>query len=88
MHNGEDNRLTHELINNALKPALDTVEREWREMWRSAQAANRSQQSNASPSPDSDGRGALIIVGKRDQNKFFSNGKGCHSVSIKKLGTL
>ncbi|KAL5526411.1 hypothetical protein ACEPAF_8134 [Sanghuangporus sanghuang] len=71
MHNGEDNRLTHELINGALKPALDVVEREWREVWRAAQAANRLE---STAGPVSDGRGALIIVGKRDQNKFFSNG--------------
>lgn len=59
MHNGEDNRLTHDLINKALKPALDIVEREWREDRRSAKG---------------DGRGALIIIGRRDQDKFFSNG--------------
>lgn len=73
MHNGEDNRLTHDLIERALKPALDTVEREWREQWRQAQAAaaNKSKDSASKNA----GRGALIIVGKKDQNKYFSNGE-------------
>ena len=65
MHNGEDNRLTSELLNNGLKPALDAVEKHWREGWRISQAAK-----------DKDGgKGAVIIVGRRDQDKFFSNGK-------------
>jgi hypothetical protein len=45
-------------------PALDAVERSWREKWRAARAASDS----------NGGGGALIIVGKRDQDKFFSNG--------------
>lgn len=64
LHNGEDNRLTLELVDNGLKPALDTVEREWRKQWRAAQNAKNSEA----------GKGALIIVGRKDQDKFFSNG--------------
>lgn len=64
LHNGVDNRLTHELILKAIMPALDTVEREWRVVQRAA--VKKPQE----------GRGALIIVGKKDQDKFFSNGAG------------
>ena len=72
MHNGEDNRLTHALINSALKPALDVVEAEWRESWRAAQSAGRKK---ADALAGKDGRGALILIGNRSQDKFFSNGK-------------
>ncbi|PAV20337.1 crotonase [Pyrrhoderma noxium] len=71
MHNGEDNRLTHEFINLALKPAFDAVEREWREVWRNAQAAA---QSKTKLEQAVDGRGAVILTGKLSQDKFFSNG--------------
>ncbi|KAG6844957.1 putative secondary metabolism biosynthetic enzyme [Tephrocybe sp. NHM501043] len=64
LHNGVDNRLTDVLIDRGLKPALDAVERDWREQWRTAQASKDK----------SGGKGALIIVGKKDQDKFFSNG--------------
>ncbi|EAU85527.1 hypothetical protein CC1G_06428 [Coprinopsis cinerea okayama7 len=64
LHNGQDNRLTATLVNEGLKPALDEVERQWREKWRAAAAAKDQPQ----------GKGALIIVGRRDQDKFFSNG--------------
>ena len=70
MQNGEDNRLTHALVNKALKPALDIVEKEWRETFRVAQ-----KKGPASKDATKDGRGALIIVGKMDQDKFFSNGQ-------------
>jgi len=64
LHSGPDNRLTHDLINKGLKPALDIVEREW-----------RGQRAQASEDKSSDGaKGALIIVGSRNQDKFFSNG--------------
>jgi len=64
LHNGQDNRLTQDLINKGIMPALDIVERDWREQFRLAQAKK-----------EKDGaKGALIIVGKRDQDKFFSNG--------------
>lgn len=65
LHNGLDNRLTETLLAKALLPALDAVERAWRESWRAAQSAK---------DPEG-GRGALIIVGNRAQNKFFSNGE-------------
>ncbi|KAF9561946.1 ClpP/crotonase [Agrocybe pediades] len=64
LHHGKDNRLTQELINKAFMPALDHVEREWREQQRSALRNKKRDEAN----------GALIIVGKRDQDKFFSNG--------------
>lgn len=64
LHNGEDSRINETLINKALHPALDVVERDWRERWRSAHATK----------DEAGGRGALVIVGKRGQNKFFSNG--------------
>lgn len=66
LHNGQDSRLTHELINQGLKPALNTVEKDWRESWR---IHMRDQKVNTD-----EGKGALIIVGRRDQDKFFSNG--------------
>lgn len=66
MHNGEDSRLTTRLIDDALRPALDVVERHWE---------NNRLAGSQHPDPKSnDGEGALIIVGKRDQDKFFSNG--------------
>jgi hypothetical protein len=61
LHNGDDSRLTHELINHGLKPALDAVERDWR----TARLAKKT---------DDASHGALVIVGKRGQDKFFSNG--------------
>ena len=45
-------------------PALDMVEREWRGQLRAAKQSNDKE----------GGKGALIIVGRRDQDKFFSNG--------------
>ncbi|KAF8656871.1 hypothetical protein AX16_002417 [Volvariella volvacea WC 439] len=64
LHNGQDSRLTVDLVDHGLKPALDAVEQHWRENWRAARLAKDK----------SGGKGALIIVGKRDQDKFFSNG--------------
>ncbi|OCH95445.1 ClpP/crotonase [Obba rivulosa] len=64
MHNGEDSRLSEAFIEEALKPALDAVESSWRQAWRAASAAKDKE----------GGKGALIIVGKRSQDKFFSNG--------------
>ncbi|TFY65103.1 hypothetical protein EVJ58_g2194 [Rhodofomes roseus] len=64
MHNGDDSRFTEKFINKAMMPALDAVERHWRENWRAARAAKDKE----------GGKGTLIIVGKRTQNKFFSNG--------------
>jgi len=59
LHNGQDSRLTTRMINEALRPALDVIEQSW--------YATRDKQTNK-------GAGALIIVGRRDQDKFFSNG--------------
>ncbi|TFK40257.1 ClpP/crotonase-like domain-containing protein [Crucibulum laeve] len=70
LHNGKDNRLTVDLVDGALKPALDAVERNWREQWRTAQE----------PDDKEGGKGALIIVGRKNQDKFFSNGLDFESV--------
>lgn len=64
LHNGQDSRLTTRMIDEALRPALDVVEHSWH--------AARDKQVN--DVKDSKGAGALIIVGRRDQDKFFSNG--------------
>ncbi|KAJ7671635.1 ClpP/crotonase-like domain-containing protein [Mycena polygramma] len=64
LHNGPDNRLTPNLVDLAFKPALDAVERQWRNQWRAVQDSKDK----------SGGSGALVIVGRRDQDKFFSNG--------------
>ncbi|KAI9000527.1 ClpP/crotonase [Trametes punicea] len=64
LHNGVDSRLTDTLILRGILPALDTVERHWRENWRAGQAKK----------DDHLCKGALIIVGNRKQDKFFSNG--------------
>jgi hypothetical protein len=68
LHNGVDNVLTLKFINDAIRPALDVVEEEWRRSFKAAKARGKS------AAPD-EGNGAVIIIGKRDQNKFFSNGK-------------
>lgn len=64
LHNGQDSRLTATLVNKGLRPSLDIVEKHWRERWRKAWDVGDKE----------GGRGALIIVGRRDQDKFFSNG--------------
>jgi len=64
LHNGVDNRLTDRLITQALLPALDLVEKEWRNRRRSEM---QDKQKNA-------GKGALILSGAHNQDKFFSNG--------------
>lgn len=64
MHNGADSRLTADFIKFGMLPALDVVERDWRDAWRASKQSNDKEA----------GRGALIIVGNRGQNKFFSNG--------------
>jgi len=64
LHNGVDNRLVETLINDALKPALQTVECEW-----------RKERAEGKARKDKDaGAAALVIVGRLDQEKFFSNG--------------
>ena len=64
MHNGADNRLTADFIKSGMLPALDVVERDWRNVWRASKQTNDKQ----------GGRGALVLVGNRGQDKFFSNG--------------
>ncbi|KAJ7454805.1 ClpP/crotonase-like domain-containing protein [Mycena latifolia] len=64
MHNGLDNRLTPDLVDLAIKPALDAVERHWRDQWRAVQNSKDK----------TGGNGAVVLVGRRDQDKFFSNG--------------
>jgi len=61
LHNGPDNRLVKTLINDALKPALQTVEREWRK---------ESAEGKARKEKDA-GAAALVIVGPLNQEKFF-----------------
>ncbi|KIJ66674.1 hypothetical protein HYDPIDRAFT_108581 [Hydnomerulius pinastri MD-312] len=73
LHNGEDSRLTKLMIDDALRPALDIVEKHWDENRRSARTAEQGGQDKSKGSGKG-GEGALIIVGKRDQDKFFSNG--------------
>lgn len=68
LHNGAHNVLALAFVNDAIRPALDVVEEEWRESLRASKVKGKS------AGPD-EGKGALIIIGKRDQNKFFSNGK-------------
>lgn len=68
LHNGVDNRLTHTLINEGLKPALDAVEKDWRELRNAARA-----KADTAKDPHA-GAGALVILGKKNQDKFFSNG--------------
>ncbi|KAG1882222.1 ClpP/crotonase-like domain-containing protein [Suillus subluteus] len=63
LHGGQDSRLTTRMIDEALRPALDVVEHNWCAM-RDKHAKDGADQ----------GGGALIIVGRRDQDKFFSNG--------------
>lgn len=77
LHNGVDNRLTETLLRKALDPALDAVEREWRTRWRAAKAVDYKEGVESA-------KGALIIVGRRAQNKFFSNGTS-GSYCIEKL---
>lgn len=70
LHNGDDNRLTVDMIDRALKPALDVVEKHWREQWKAAQKAQGKEGA----------KGALIIIGNLSQEKFFSNGFDLPSV--------
>lgn len=72
MHNGADNRLTETFLTQALKPALDTVERLWRENWRAAVASKDEKLA----------QGAVILVGNTKQDKFFSNGASHFLVSF------
>ncbi|KAI9512998.1 ClpP/crotonase-like domain-containing protein [Russula earlei] len=70
LHNGVDNRLVKTLVNDAFKPALQIVEREWRKE-RAEGKAGKDENAGAA---------ALVIVGRLDQEKFFSNGFDLPSV--------
>jgi len=63
LKNGSDNRLTGEMCQQVISPALDVVEKEWRDQWRNGDADVKGARA-----------GALIITGRLDQEKFFSNG--------------
>jgi hypothetical protein len=66
LHNGQDSRITASLIRDAFMPALDAVERDWRAARRGKDIAKEKDMSV--------GAGALVIVGNKSQDKFFSNG--------------
>lgn len=68
LQNGVHNVLALAFVNDVIRPALDVVEEEWRESLEAARVKGKS------AGPD-EGKGALILIGRRDQNKFFSNGK-------------
>jgi hypothetical protein len=68
LDNGDDSRLTSTLITRGLIPAMHVVEREWRALREAAI------QQDAKKNPNSGAPGALVIVGRRSQDKFFSNG--------------
>lgn len=61
---GEDNRLTKSFIEDAILPALDVVQSAW---------VDARDQARAKKDKEG-GKGALVMVGKRKQDKFFSNG--------------
>ncbi|KAI0784181.1 ClpP/crotonase [Abortiporus biennis] len=71
LHNGADSRLTTTLISNGLMPALDAVERDWRNGFR---ASLKSKDKTSA-------KGTLIIVGNTSQDKFFSNGLAFEQLS-------
>ncbi|KAG9121584.1 hypothetical protein FRC07_002403 [Ceratobasidium sp. 392] len=64
MHSGVDNRITSKMCSDVLVPALDTVEREWRSVWRAAKRNKTGVKEGA--------EGGFVITGTGD--KFFSNG--------------
>ncbi|KAF8604538.1 ClpP/crotonase [Ceratobasidium sp. AG-I] len=64
MHSGTDNRITNRMCTEVLIPALDTVEREWRSVWRSTKRNKLGVKEGA--------EGGFVITGTGD--KFFSNG--------------
>jgi Delta3-Delta2-enoyl-CoA isomerase len=70
MHNGDDSRITPMLIDQGFMPALDQVERDWRDAWHKAYTSGKKEA----------GAGALVIVGNRKQDKFFSNGRSIESL--------
>jgi hypothetical protein len=68
--------LTTEFITTGIMPALDEVERRWRVQWGQAQQQKKKELGN----------GALIITGRRDQDKFFSNGARIYAVPTRRSG--
>ena len=56
--------MVNTLINDAFKPALQIVEREWR----------KEREEGKTKKHKDAGAAALVIVGRLDQEKFFSNG--------------
>lgn len=58
--NGSDNRLTGDMCQQVILPALDIVEKEWRDQWRNGDADVKGARA-----------GALILTGRLDQEKFF-----------------
>ncbi|KAI6099697.1 ClpP/crotonase-like domain-containing protein [Pisolithus sp. B1] len=75
LHNGEDSRLTKQMIDDAIRPALDVVEEHWNRN-RASPLTTRNKKGSSGDGGD----GALIIIGKRNQDKFFSNGFEYESV--------
>jgi hypothetical protein len=63
-----DNRLTPDFIRRAIMPALDDLEREWR--------ADKEGQLEGGPGK---GQAALVTVGLRDRDRFFSNVRSASS---------
>ncbi len=61
LRNGRDNRLTGEMCREVISPALDVVEKEWRETRNKAIAEGTK----------GAGAGSLVITGPQDQMKFF-----------------
>lgn len=72
LHNGADNRLTPTVVKSILA-ALQAVEAQWRAQVKAAHKA-QSGQKHDEKRFKKDAGGALIIVGRKDQDKFFSNG--------------
>jgi len=68
---GDDNRLTEHFIQRAILPALAHVELAWRNTLRDAKAKKDTE----------GGKGALVVTGKRNQEKFFSNGMSPSSLT-------
>ncbi|KAH7106534.1 ClpP/crotonase [Auriculariales sp. MPI-PUGE-AT-0066] len=70
LHNGADNRLGERVLREGLGPALDLIERDWRE---STAKLRKAKDEKA-------GAGSLIITGQ--QEKFFSNGFELEDIQI------
>ncbi|KAG8885654.1 hypothetical protein FRB97_000097 [Tulasnella sp. 331] len=62
LRNGVDNRLTGEMLQMVITPALNLVEKEWRSQWRESSSKTQSSAGKASRA------GSLIISGPLDQD--------------------